>query len=112
MFVSLESEVKMEYLVYKDNVNSCWVEADSGRSFGFGHFVFTFWNTANAMKDKETFINSESAWLSDNNQIAKILGWLDDSEKVSKEKLSEYYDNAIQGNESILSWNLKCLLNI
>lgn len=94
----------MEYLVYKDNVNSCWVEADSGKSFGFGHFVFTCLNTANAMKDKETFVNSESVWLSDNNRMAKILGWLDDSGKVSKEKLSEYYDNAIQGNESILSW--------
>ena len=96
----------MKYVFYKDNINSCWWEEENGKlkKYPFGHYVFTFLNTANAMKDKETFVNSESLWLSDNNHMTNILGWCDKSGKVSKEKLSEYYDKAISGNESIALW--------
>lgn len=94
-------------IFYKDNANSCWWEEMNDGTFckrPFGHYVFTVINTANAMKDKETFVNSECVWLSGNNRIAKALGLTDSSGMIRKDKLEEYYDKHIAENESVLQW--------
>lgn len=95
------------YIFYKDNANSCWWEEGHDGTLckrPFGHYVFTLINTANAMKDKETFVNSEYVWLSGSNRIVKALGWVDNSGTLKKDRLEKYYDEHIANNESVSRW--------
>lgn len=89
---------------YRDMKNNCWWERNGKDCISrpFGHYVFTTLNTCAALlQGKEKFLTNEYYYQSyiKNTNYARAVGWIDESGKISKEKMSDYYDECIAQNK-------------
>lgn len=97
-------------IAYRDMKNNCWWECDGKDCISrpFGHYVFTTLNTCAALlQGKEKFLTNEYYYQSHvkNTNYARAIGWIDETTgDISKEKMSDYYDECISQNKKMESY--------
>lgn len=99
--------------VYKDIERKGWVEKDTFKFRPFGHYVFTAINTCAAISQgKEKYLENEYYYLShlDSPDYNLLMGYLDESGNVSKEKMEKFYDTYIDKNKRIEAWKPEFLM--